>query len=214
MASRRQFGLSAAALLLAPAVKAAEARPPTPGMSPGPFRPIRWPSDADHDLTRIRGRRDQAQGRVIEVAGRILRTDGSPVPRARINLWQANAAGRYRHAYDPLDKPLDPAFEGAARLTADADGGWRIRTIMPGPYPGAGGMRAPHLHFEVWAPDGMVITQMLFAGEALNEDDPLLRGLRASGGRPPDRVLARAETPGADGVARYGWDCVLMKPRA
>ena len=96
------------------------------------------------------GGKGRALGQIIDLSGRVLRTDGSPVSGARLEIWQANAAGRYTNPIDKNPAPVDPNFEGVALLKSAADGSYRILTVKPGAYPDpAGGMRAPHIHFDV-----------------------------------------------------------------
>lgn len=177
MISRRrllQTGLGAATLAAAAPLLA------TPGITPaqteGPFFPTRDQADKDMDLTRIEGHAKRAEGEVIEIAGQVLDADGQPIADALVDVWQANHLGRYAHEKDPNPAPLDPDFQGWARLTTDAEGGWRIRTIKPGAYPVRDGWaRPPHIHFKV-ARRGYreLTTQMYFAGDPLNDVDRLL----------------------------------------
>lgn len=210
--TRRQFQLRAAAgfalLGIAPA-HGQSAAPVTPPLAEGPFKPLDWPSDTDADLTMRQGQSGRALGTVIQIQGRVLRPDGRPVSGARLELWQANAAGRYSHPGDRTTQPLDPNFDGAARLVTGADGGWSIRTVMPGPYRATAGVRAPHIHVQVQRSRNPFTTQMLFDGDSHNANDPLLRRLHAAGPEALSPLLARHAGVGADGIARYGWDLVL-----
>ncbi|MEP0547226.1 MAG: protocatechuate 3,4-dioxygenase [Rhodothermales bacterium] len=151
----------------------------TPAQTEGPFFPTRPPIDNDIDLTTIRGRADRAEGVVIGISGQVLDEGLQPVPGALVDIWQANRHGRYAHEADPNPAPLDPAFQGSAQLRTDAEGRYRFTTIIPGAYPAAEGwMRPPHIHFKV-ARRGFheLITQMYFAGEALNDADRLLQAV-------------------------------------
>jgi len=123
--------------------------PTTPSTILGPFYPVIRPVELDTDLTRIRGHRLRAKGQVIHVAGRILNQRGEPLREARVELWQANNSGRYNHPSDPNPAPVDPNFQGYGVQVTDRDGRFRFTTIKPGQYPFEGGMRAPHLHFQV-----------------------------------------------------------------
>jgi len=191
----------ASSCVLASAVKLA----PTVSQAIGPFYPVARPLDQDADLTMIRGRRDRARGQVINVVGRVLDPDGRPVPFAAIDLWQANAAGRYAHPGDGNPAPLDPGFQGSARLKADGNGFYRFRTVKPGPYPG----RVPHLHLDISRQSRRVVTQMYFPAEAGNHDDVLLR--RIPRGPLRDRLIARPVSPLKDdrNAAAFEWDVVL-----
>jgi protocatechuate 3,4-dioxygenase beta subunit len=169
--SRRSLLLGAAAFSAASLAPAA-----TPHQTEGPFFPTTDPPDKDFDMTRIAGRGDRAMGEVVEVSGRILDEAGEPVEGALVDDWQANAAGKYDHERDPSTAPVDPAFQGWARLRTGADGRFHVLTIQPGSYPVEDGWdRPPHIHFKI-ARRGFheLATQMYFAGEALNEVDRLL----------------------------------------
>lgn len=171
----------------------------------GPFYPQVKPNDRDADLTWVRGHRSRAEGNVVHLTGRVLTVRGQPVPNASIEVWQANAVGRYSHPSDPNSKsPLDPNFQGYARLRTDRDGRYRLTTIKPGGYPTPrGDMRAPHIHFEI---DGCVdrkVTQLFFPNEPLNAQDRHLLSVRR-----PETLIAHVEAPlGSEIIAR--WDIIL-----
>ena len=181
----------------------------TPTQVLGPFYPVVKPPDQDADLTVIAGRPGRAAGQVIEVMGRILNREGKPVADARVEIWQANTHGRYTHPSDRNPAPLDPNFEGFAVLRTDAEGRYRFRTIKPGAYPeDSGAMRAPHVHFDVLGRTNRLVTQMYFAGEALNDTDRFL----ATAGRNRERLIVpfrRSSEPQANGVLVGVWDIVL-----
>ena len=128
------------------------------------------------DMTRPHGA--EAMGQRIIVAGRVLDEDGRPVPGTLIELWQANAAGRYIHQRDQHDAPLDPNFTGAGQVITDAAGAYRILTIRPGCYPWRNthnAWRPAHIHFSVFGPAfaTRLITQMYFPGDPLLATDPV-----------------------------------------
>ncbi len=137
------------------------------------------------------------EGEAIAITGRVLDGQGAPVPDAMIELWQANAAGRYRSVDDDReDVPLDPHFIGFGRAATDEDGRYRFRTIMPGRVPGADDvLHAPHIALSIFA-RGVVkrlATRLYFAGSEGLETDPVLALV------PPDRretVIAQAEGAG------------------
>ena len=177
------------------------AAPPTPFTDIGPFYPVARPAEEDGDLSLI-GKR--AEGPPIEVFGRLLDSKGTPMARSRIEMWQANAKGKYAHAGDPNDQPLDPAFQGFGAVTTDSAGNYRFVTIMPGAYPIGGGIvRPPHLHLDVAGRNDRLITQMLFPGQPLNDKDPVLANV--------DRKLLIAidRGRGTSGARRFQWDIVL-----
>lgn len=176
----------------------------TPYQVNGPFFPVAI-NDYDWDLTHVPGRRNRAEGEVVEVAGRVLDSRCNPVRGAIIDVWQANAKGRYLHPRDPNPEPLDPNFEGYARLYTAADGVWRIRTIVPGAYPVAPGwIRPPHIHFKVHpATSPSITTQMYFAGNEYNAKDNLYTSMPEEL-RPLLTVAFDEET--ADGVPQGVFD--------
>ena len=178
----------------------------------GPFFPVRTPPDHDFDLTHLAGRGGRAKGQTIELTGHVLSVDGSPVPKAMLEVWQANAAGRYINPLDTNPAPIDPNFKGVALLRASAEGAYRIRTVKPGAYPDpAGGMRTPHIHFDVTAGDYRLVTQMYFPGESLNESDMLMSTMRGRH-RDPALTICKAIEARKPGVLLFNWDIVMLQP--
>ena len=166
---------------------------PTPEQMQGPFYPVAKPDDRDADLTRVKGKPGRAQGQVVYVTGRILDLDGSPVSGARVEIWQANAFGRYTHPSDTNLAPIDPNFQGYGVQTTDG-GVYRFKTVKPGSYPaGTGWTRPPHIHFIVTGASSQLTTQMYFDGEPLNASDLLLKDT-------PDkeRLIVKLTPPPAD----------------
>jgi protocatechuate 3,4-dioxygenase beta subunit len=150
----------------------------TPPQILGPFYPVAERPDPVADLARPTGSAAEASGQLIYVSGRVLTRSGEPVPHARIEIWQANAAGKYRHPSDTNPAPLDPNFRGFAQLTTDAAGRYVFRTIKPGGYPTAEGeIRPPHIHFTVDGRLDRLVTQLYFAGEPENQTDRWLNSL-------------------------------------
>ena len=121
---------------------------PTPSQTVGPFFHLGLDRPDWGDLTR-----DNPAGEKIAIEGRIIDGDGAPVPDAMIELWQANAAGRYNHSEDRRDdKPLDPNFRGFGRVATDGNGRFRVLTIKPGAVPGRGNaLQAPHINIALFA---------------------------------------------------------------
>lgn len=137
-------------------------------------------SDADLTL----GSGGEAQGQRIVVTGRILDCDGRAVPGQLVELWQANAAGRYRHTVDTHAAPLDPNFTGSGRCLTGPDGAYRFVTIAPGSYPWgnhANAWRPAHLHFSVFGRlfTERLVTQMYFPGDPLLPFDPIYNSVRS-----------------------------------
>jgi protocatechuate 3,4-dioxygenase beta subunit len=128
------------------------------------------------DLSRHHGK--EALGERIIVAGRVLDEDGRPVRGAMVEIWQANAAGRYHHPGDQHDAPLDPNFLGRGRVFTDEEGNYRFTTIRPGAYPWRNhpnAWRPVHIHFSLFGAGfaQRLITQMYFPGDPLLAYDPI-----------------------------------------
>jgi protocatechuate 3,4-dioxygenase beta subunit len=167
----------------------------------------------DADLTRNARRGGEPLGERIVVTGRVLGDDGRPVPDTLLEVWQCNAAGRYVHAADQHDAPLDPNFLGAGRCATDAEGRYRFVTIKPGAYPWGNhpnAWRPPHIHFSLFGPGFVtrLVTQMYFPGDPLLALDPIYNGAPA-GAR--ERMISAfsldATQPGF--ALGYAWDVVL-----
>jgi protocatechuate 3,4-dioxygenase, beta subunit len=178
--------------------------PVTPDQTEGPFFPDDPPAEHDADLTRLAGKTQRAAGQIVEVRVRLTHRDGRPLRGARIEMWQANAAGRYDHPGDSNAAALDPNFQGYARLASDADGMVRLKTVKPGAYPAQRRMRTPHLHWMFATRGRNLTTQMYFPGEALNEEDRVLAGVAD-----PRLVTARPGFADEAGTLGYDWDVVL-----
>ena len=206
MMTRRIFagGLASSSLLIAGGAKALADRPATAESPMGPFYPMVRPADSDSDLTMVRGRTGKATGQIIEVTGRVLDVHGNTIGGAEIELWQANAAGRYDHPSDPATAPLDPNFQGYAALRADAKGEWRIVTVKPGGYDSPIGHRPPHIHFDLRTGKARNIAQLYFPEESEgNSKDLLYKGL---GAEAATSVAARD----SGDPNKYRWDIVML----
>ena len=166
---RRQFVLGSGAMLLATPITAAQ-RALTPSQMLGPFYPVTPPLHKDNDLTQVDGRSARAAGQITELYGRVLDLNGRPLAGLRVEIWQCDANGRYRHPRDRGGLEEDANFQGFGHTVTDADGRYRFRTIRPVPYPG----RTPHIHAAVFQEgERPFVTQIYVAGEALNERDGL-----------------------------------------
>jgi protocatechuate 3,4-dioxygenase beta subunit len=137
----------------------------------------------DRDLSRAIPGGPRATGQLIWISGRVLDEDGSPVRDALIEIWQANASGKYIHERDRHEAPLDPNFTGLGRLMTGKEGEYEFQTIKPGAYPvfeSDWWWRPPHIHFSILGPSWMdrYITQTFFPGEPLNETDLLLNAIK------------------------------------
>jgi protocatechuate 3,4-dioxygenase beta subunit len=175
----------------------------------GPFYPVRLPVDQDADLTVIAGMDARALGQVLYVSGRVTNRLGEPVADAELEIWQANAAGRYNHPADQNPAPIDINFQGYAKIRTGPDGGYRIKTVKPGAYPAEPGWtRPPHIHFDVKGRASRLVTQMYFEGEDLNDKDRLLQGASRKEG-----LIAHYGTPSAQqepNALVAVWNIVLM----
>ncbi len=149
----------------------------TPTETEGPFYPLRAQKDKDLDLTRIKGESGRASGRVIVIELVVRDQSGKGLENVQVDLWQANAAGRYRHSQDKNKSPLDPFFQGWAIVSSDKDGKIQFKTVFPGVYPASNTWnRPPHIHFKISKPSyGAITTQMYFPSHPLNEKDLLLQ---------------------------------------
>ena len=181
-ACRRWYSLAAAPAL-------AEERSPTPPMTEGPFYPRSFPKDTDADLTRVEGHGAIAEGRILDVSGRVVDRGGAPRAGARVEIWQCDAHGEY-HYVGGREDALDPNFQGFGAVVTDAEGRYAFRTIRPVPYPG----RTPHIHFTVVEGGRRRLTSQMFVeGEPGNERDGLYRSL----GKDARLVTMRLEDAGA-----------------
>ncbi len=148
----------------------------TPAQTEGPFYPrdpSLLPLDRDNDLLRLNSVPLEAMGTPLHLVGQVLSRDGAEIEGARVEIWQCDAAGVYRHPNAP-QAGMDPGFQGYGYAITDPTGHYRFRTIRPVAYPG----RTPHIHFKVTAA-GLpgLTTQMYVAGEPLNQRDGIYRSL-------------------------------------
>lgn len=137
--------------------------------------------ELDHDLTRNAAKNGAPLGERIVVTGRVLDEGGRPVRNTLVEIWQANAAGRYVHKVDQHDAPLDPNFLGTGRCLTDNDGRYRFLTVKPGAYPWGNhtnAWRPNHIHFSLFGDyfGSRLVTQMYFPGDPLLQIDPIFQG--------------------------------------
>jgi protocatechuate 3,4-dioxygenase, beta subunit len=170
--------------------------------------------ELDNDLTRQFA--NEPLGERIIVIGRLLEEDGRPVRNALVEIWQANAAGRYRHDGDRHPAPLDPNFGGAGRALTDTEGRYRFVTIKPGAYPWQNhpnAWRPAHIHFSVFgrAFSSRLVTQMYFPGDPLQDHDPIFQSVRDPSARA--RLLAELDfrLTQPDWALGYRFDIVLRQ---
>lgn len=172
----------------------------TPEATIGPFYPGAFLTGFPQDLSSVAPLlAHRPQGQPMVLVARFLDSAGRPVPSLVVEFWQANAFGRYRHPDDRSSAPLDPQFDGFARLRTSDQGVLRYRTIKPGAHPVAGGtaMRAPHLRLTIFASGiDRLTTQLFFDDETLNASDPLLQSIPDR--RVRERLIARKRSDRAD----------------
>lgn len=186
----------------------AEALTLTPRTTEGPYYPDHLPLDQDNDLLKISGQAAQALGTEANFGGRLLDASGKAIQGATIELWQADDHGCYLHSQGvPRGKERDPHFQGYGKLTTNAKGEYRFRTIVPGLYTG----RTRHWHIAV-AKDGqrMLTTQLFLAGEPQNERDGILQ--RMGNGDAAQRLSVIREfkpEPSLGGALVATWDIVI-----
>src|SRR5262245_3951064 len=170
----------------------------------------------DHDLTAQHA--GAPLGERIIVHGRVVDGSGRPLPRTLVEVWQANAAGRYRHDSDDGMAPLDPNFTGGGRTMTDDDGRYQFTTVKPGPYPWKNhynAWRPAHVHFSLFGPAFVtrLVTQMYFPGDPLFPFDPIFGSL-PEGSR--DRLISTFDLDAGvpNEALAYRWDIVLRGPAA
>jgi protocatechuate 3,4-dioxygenase beta subunit len=166
----------------------------------------------DHDLTKQH--RAAPLGERIVVTGQVTDTSGRPVPNTLVEIWQANASGRYIHLNEQHDAPLDPNFTGAGRCLTDAEGRYRFITVKPGAYPWGNhhnAWRPAHIHFSVFgrAFAQRLVTQMYFPNDPLFPFDPIFNSIRDESAR--QSLISRfdMDTTVPDWALGFQWDIVL-----
>jgi protocatechuate 3,4-dioxygenase beta subunit len=169
---------------------------------------------SDSDLTQQHA--GEPLGERIIVHGRVLGDDGRPIRNALIEVWQANAAGRYLHDVDQHPAPLDPNFSGAGRVLTDGEGRYRFTTIKPGAYPWRNhpnAWRPAHIHFSIFGRmfTQRLVTQMYFPGDPLFEHDPIFNSVRDPKSR--ELLIGRFDLAATEPewALAYEWDIVLQR---
>jgi len=177
----------------------------------GPLLGAERVTPADADLTAQHD--GEPQGQRIVVTGRVLDSGGRPVPDTLVEIWQPNAAGRYRHRVDNHPAPLDPNFTGVGRCLTGADGRYRFVTIKPGAYPWQNhpnAWRPAHIHFSLFgrAFTQRLVTQMFFPGDPLFFQDPIFNSVPEAA---RDRLISRFDLSFTvpEWALGYSWDIVL-----
>ncbi len=169
--------------------------------------------DLDSDLTRNARKTADPIGERIVVAGRVVDENGRAVPNTLVEVWQANAAGRYIHVNDQHDAPIDPNFFGAGRCITDSDGRYKFYTMKPGAYPWGNHVNAwrpAHIHLSLFGPTiaTRLITQMFFPGDPLLPLDPIFTSVPAHA---RDRLVAKFDLSVTESgfALGYAFDIVL-----
>lgn len=180
---------------------------PTGSQTVGPFFHFGIERPAWADLTAG----GKAAGERIRIEGQVRDGDGAPVQDALLEIWQANAAGKYDHPEDTQDKPVDANFRGFGRCATDAQGRFAFTTVRPGRVPGRGNaLQAPHINMTIFARGLLkhLVTRVYFADQATaNETDPVLASVEDPVAR---RTLLAAPGAAANGVTTYRFDIVLQ----
>jgi len=173
--------------------------------------------ELDHDLTRQH--EGEPIGERITISGRVFDTEGKPLRNTLVEVWQANACGRYRHRWDRWPAPLDPNFSGAGRCVTDDEGRYHFVTIKPGPYPWGNhynAWRPAHVHFSLLgrAFAQRLVTQMYFPGDPLFAYDPIFNAIPDQAAR--ERLISSFSMHGSqpDWALAYEWDIYLRGPGA
>ena len=183
----------------------------------GPAYPYGRIEATDNDLTRQHA--GEPLGERIIVEGRVLDEDRRPIPKTLVEVWQANAAGRYAHRVDGHAAPLDPNFSGAGRTLTDEEGRYRFVTIRPGAYPWRNhdnAWRPAHIHFSLFGTSFLsrLITQMYFPGDPLMPYDPIFNSIPDAGAR--QRLIANFDlsTTQPEWALGFTFDIVLRGSNA
>ena len=168
----------------------------------------------DNDLTRQHD--GEPLGERIIVHGRVVEEDGRPVPDTLVEVWQCNAAGRYRHVGDQHPAPLDPNFTGLGRTITGADGGFRFITIKPAAYPWGNhhnAWRPAHIHFSLLGRTftQRLVTQMYFPGDPLFFQDPIFNSVRDERARALMISAFDLDNTSPEWALAYKWDIVLRQ---
>jgi protocatechuate 3,4-dioxygenase, beta subunit len=185
----------------------------------GPVLPESRFGELDHDLTRQH--EGEPIGQRIIVHGHVKEDDGRPVPNTLVEIWQANAGGRYRHRVDNWPSPIDPNFSGAGRCLTDETGYFRFVTIRPGAYPWgnhANAWRPAHIHFSLFgrAFTQRLVTQMYFPDDPLFFQDPMYNSVADRDPKAAERMISTFdyESTEEQWALAFRWDIVLRGEQA
>lgn len=172
--TRRSLVRAAGLALLAPVTQTIAVLKLTPRQTEGPFYPVDIPLDSDADLVQVEGMSRPATGIVVHLTGKVLDINGKPISGAKVEIWQCDAFGAYKHPSDRGDIS-EPEFQGYGVTSTLERGEFRFRTIRPMRYPG----RTPHIHAKITPPGSRTLTTQFFVeGEQGNSTDFLYRRIR------------------------------------
>ena len=185
---------------------------PTASGTVGPFFPPHFFRPGDNDLTILEPGATAARGQRIRISGHVYEAQRVPRWNTIIELWQADAAGRFAHPNDPQHQQADPHFMGWGRTWTGDDGSFEFFSVKPGAFddPVSGGRRAPHINLSITGSGLMrrLVTTLFFPGEAENSADPVLTVIPDTGLR--DRLILRTTAATTQGVPHYRIDIVLQ----
>ena len=155
---------------------------PTPSQPKGPFYPVVFPEDTDADLTTM-DQKHYAKGIEVYIQGKVMTLEGTVIPGAKVEIWQACQSGKYNHPKDSNSATPDPAFQYYGVSKSSDDGYYLFKTIVPGPYPASNQWwRPPHIHFMVTAPHfKTLVTQLYFDGDSFSETIAVVNDIKVTG---------------------------------
>ncbi|HUA52723.1 MAG TPA: hypothetical protein VMB81_11195 [Candidatus Sulfotelmatobacter sp.] len=196
------------------AAKTATAFPPTAHQTVGPFFPAQFIRPTDNDLAGLGDGRPRAQGTPCVIVGTVRDINDNPAVNIILEIWQANAAGRFNHPNDKGSAPLDPHFTGWGRTWTDRDGGYRFTTVKPGGYqagPRSNRWFAPRIAMTIVGSGLMrpLVTCLYFPDEPLNDDDPQLAAIRDPDARRQLILVPDHHAAAPAGVPAYRFDIRL-----
>ncbi len=187
---------------------------PCLGERTGPLFATLAPTNDESNLCYTHDPQARALGQMIEIAGRVVDERARPVTGCLIEIWQANAAGKYAHKNDQTDNPLDENFRGSGRALTNDKGEYRFITVKPGAYPtpeSGNWWRPPHVHFSLFGENNLqrLVTQMYFEGEPLNRYDRILNCIPDANARAGLTATLTHSVQGDGAMLHYTQDFVL-----
>ena len=175
---------------------------PTPGLVLGPYYPACHPEEPSRSLWSADRALTQCDDDRMELQGRVIDCKGEPLAGAWVEVWHADAGGRYRHPSQPGFRGIDPRFQGYGATSTETNGAWSFTSVVPGSYGSGASARAPHVHFQVTCGDDRLVTQMFLPNHHFNAVDRWYQTLAD-----PLRLVARTIGNGASLLLE--WDIVM-----